>query len=105
MTLLVGPRAMGHVDLDPVGAVFELLAGGFARFDRAIDDLHAFGHVEFWRVIFEVVSAGGGDSPRGAEKSWAGNGAFGDGFLDFDIAVAGAFGFQIAESGKSLFER
>ncbi len=95
---------MRHVDLDPVGAVIELLAGGFAGLDWAVDDLHAFRHVEFGCVAFEVVSAGRGDAARGAEEARAGNGAFGDGFLDFDVAVAGAFGFEIAQSCKTLFE-
>src|ERR1700722_2548746 len=95
---------MRHVDLDPVGAVVELLPSGFARFDGSVDDLRTFGHVEFRRVAFEVVSAGGGDRARGAEETRAGDGAFGDGFANFDVAVAGPFGFDVAESGEALLE-
>src|SRR3984957_9912724 len=95
---------MRHVDLDPVGAVIELLACGFARFDRAVDDLRAFGHVEVRSVAFEGVSAGRRDRARGAEKARARDGALGDGFADFDVAVAGAFGFYIAQRGETLFE-
>src|SRR5580704_420375 len=95
---------MRHVDLDPVGAVIKLLTRGFAGFDGAVDDLRAFGHVEFGCVAFEVVSAGGRDGARGAEEARAGDGALGDGFADFDVAVAGAFGFDVAKSGETLFE-
>src|ERR1700760_1330260 len=96
---------MRHVDLDPVGAVIELLARGFARLDWAVDDLHAFGHIEFRRVAFEVVASGGRDAAGGAEEAWAGDGAFGDGFFYFDVAVACAFRFEIAESGEALLKR
>ena len=57
--VLSHPGTMRHVDLDPVGAVVELFARRFARFDRTVDDLRALGHVEFRRVAFEVVAAGG----------------------------------------------
>src|ERR1700743_888149 len=104
MTLLVDPRAMGHVDLDPVGAVIELRACGFSSFYWAVDDLYAFGHVEFRGVAFEVIATGGGDTAGSAEEARAGDGAFGDGFLDFDVAVAGAFGFEVAQGGETLIE-
>src|SRR5271156_871947 len=95
---------MGHVNLDPVGAVIELFAGGFSSLHWAVDDLRAFGHVEFGRIAFEVVAAGGGDGAGGAKQAWAGDGAFGDGLFDFDVAVACAFGFYITERRKTLLE-
>src|SRR5579871_3985537 len=104
MTLLVHPRTMRHVDLDPVGAVVELFAGSFARLDRAVDDLRAFGHVEFRRVAFEVVSARGGDRARGTEEARPGNRAFGDCFANFNVAVARAFGFDVARSEEHTSE-
>ena len=104
MTFLVYPRAMRHVDLDPVGAVIELLSRGFAGFHGPVDDLRAFGHVEFGSVAFEVVPAGGGDCAGGAEETRAGDGAFGDGFADFYVAVARAFGFDVAQRGEALVE-
>ena len=50
---------MGHVNLDPVSTVVELFARRLPRLDRPVDDLRALGHVEFRRIAFEVVSAGG----------------------------------------------
>src|ERR1700735_654174 len=95
MTVLVYPRAMRHVDLDPVGAVIELLSRGFAGFHGPVDDLRAFGHVEFGSVAFEVVPAGGGDCAGGAEETRAGGGAFGGGFApEEDVRVG------VDESGE-----
>ena len=54
LAVLADPGAMRHVDLDPVGAVVELLARGLAGFDRAVDDLRALRHLEFGRVAFEL---------------------------------------------------
>jgi hypothetical protein len=41
--LRVDPRAVVHVDLDPVRAVRELLARRLARLDRPVDELRARG--------------------------------------------------------------
>src|SRR5580698_10895774 len=95
---------MGHVDLDPVGSVIELFAGGFSSLHWAVDDLRAFGHVQLGRIAFEVVAAGGGDGAGGAEEARAGDGAFGDSFLDFDVAIACALGFYITQRCKTLLE-
>jgi len=67
---------VGHVDLDPVGAVIELFASGFAGLHRAVDDLRAFGHVEFGREVLQVVAASAGDGAGGAKQARAGDGAF-----------------------------
>src|SRR5690242_16278776 len=96
---------MGHVDLDPVGAVIELLARRFARFDRAVDELCALGNDDLRRVALEVVAAGGGDGARGGENARAGDALFVDGLLDADVAVAGALRFDIANGGESLLQR
>src|ERR1051326_6667939 len=67
IALLVEPRAVRHVDLDPVGAVVELLARGLARLDRAVDDLHALRHLDLRRVALERIAAGRGDAARAGE--------------------------------------
>src|SRR5260370_39444327 len=41
MALLVDPRTMRHVDLDPVSAVINLLARDLAQFDWTIAELRA----------------------------------------------------------------
>ena len=103
--ILSHPGTMGHVNLDPVGAVIELFARRLARLDRAIDDLRAFGHVEFRRIAFEVVAAGGGDGAGDDEQPRPGNVSAFDRLLDSDVAVARAFGLQIAQRGETLLQR
>ncbi len=103
--LLVHPRAMCHVHLDPVRAVLELLPRGFARFHRTIHKLRALGHVQFRRVTLQVVAAGGGNCARGAKNPRPWNRAFLNGLLNFNVAVTRAFRFQIAQRRKSLFQR
>src|SRR2546428_10986287 len=67
--ILAYPRAMRHVDLDPVSSMTELFACRFARFDRAVDDLHAFGHLQFGSVVLQGISTGSGNSERGDKKA------------------------------------
>ena len=105
IALLVEPRAMRHVDLDPVGAVIELLARRFARFDRTIDQLRTFRHFDLRRITLEVVAAGRRNRARDDEHAWAGNLTFVDGLLDADVAVAGAFRFDVANRREALLER
>ena len=45
VAVLIHPRAVRHVHLDPVRAVIELLARRFSRFDRTINDLHSLRYV------------------------------------------------------------
>src|SRR5258706_5337894 len=105
MTLFVYPRPVGHVNLQPVRAVFELLSRRFAGFHWPVDDLHALWHHEFGSVTFQVVTAGGGNSTRRSEHARARNGSFLDGLLDADIAVARALGLDIAQCRKPRLER
>ena len=98
--VLIHPGAMGHVNLHPIHAVRELLAGGFARLDRAVNNLHAFGQnvLDLRGVAFQGISASGGNGAPG------GNIALFNRLLDSQIAVAGAFGFQVANSGEALLQ-
>src|SRR5262245_37147346 len=83
----------------------QLLARGFARLDRAVDDLHALGHLELRRVAFEVVAAGRRDSERGCEDSGPWDRAFLDRLPDADVTVARAFRLDVADRRESLFQR
>ncbi len=96
---------MGHIDLDPVGAVVELFARGFARFHRAIDDLCAFRHLELGRVPFQHVAARRRDGTCNNQQSWPGNVSSLNRLLDADIAIACALGFHIPQCGKALLQR
>src|SRR5215471_3955956 len=104
IALFVDPGAVGHVHLNPVCAVAQLLASCLARLYGTIDQLRAGGHVEFGSVILQVVSTSRGDRARGDEQARPWNGAFLDGLLDFYIAVARAFSLQVAQSGESLLQ-
>ena len=98
------PGAMGHVDLDPVGAMGQLLAGGFARFDGAVDELCTRGNLSRAR------------SPRAGSRQWwksrestrragPGNVSTLDGFFDADVSVACSFGLQVAHRSEALLQR
>ena len=103
--VLAHPRAVRHVDLDPVGAVVELLARRFARLDRTVDDLHAFRHFDLRRVAFKRISAGGRNCARRNKHPRPGNISALDGHLDADIAIARTFGLHVAHGREALFER
>src|ERR1700730_4459858 len=96
---------MGHVDLDPVGAVVKLLASRLSRLDRPVDDLCALGHVEFRRVTFEVVATGARNGAGGDNQPRPGDLAAFDRQLDANVAITRAFGFHIAQRGKTLLQR
>src|SRR5258708_7372589 len=105
LALFVHPGAVRHVDLEPVCSVLELLAGGFAGFHWTVDELRALGHLQFWRLAFEVVSAGRRDCARGAKNPWTGNCAFFNGLFDFDVAVPRAFGLDVSKRSEALLQR
>src|ERR1700737_4163140 len=104
-TVLAYPRAMSHVNLDPIGPMIKLLASRLARLDRPVDDLRALGHVEFRSVVFQVIAAGGRDGAGHDNQSRPRNVALFDRHLDADVAVAGAFGFHVTQRGKTLLQR
>ena len=101
----IHPRPVGHVDLNPVRSVLQLLPCSFPRFYRAVHDLHPLGHVQLRCVIFQVVPARGGNGARYTKKSRPGNGALFDRLFDLDISIARAFRFHITKCGESLFQR
>ena len=104
--LLVHPRAVGHVDLDPVGAALELLARRLARLDGPVDELGAAGQVhELRRVSFERISAGGGDGTGRREDPRPRDVAAIHRLLDADVAVARALGLHVSDGGEALLER
>src|SRR5438270_4573492 len=96
---------MRHVNLEPIGAVVELLAGGFARFHGAVDELRALGDLDLRSVAFEWIASRGRDGAGNSEDARAGNAAFVDGLPNADIAIAGAFRLDIANGGEALLHR
>src|ERR1700733_9349945 len=95
---------MRHVNLDPVSAMVELLPRRLPRLDRAVDNLRAFGHVEFRSIAFERITARGRNGAGRDEQSWPRNIALIDGLFDAHITVAGAFGFYVAQRRETLFQ-
>src|SRR5215831_17990182 len=91
LAILVCPRAMRHVHLDPVGSIVELLARRFPRLHRSVDYLYPLRHLNPWRVSFQRIAPGGRNSARGREDPRPGNVALVHCTLDADIAVTRAF--------------
>src|SRR5580692_9108325 len=96
---------MRHVNLDPVSAVGQLLAGRFARFNGAVDKLRSRGHVELGRVAFERIATSRGNRASRNEEPRPGNVSALDGLFDSDVAVACAFGLEVAQRCESLLQR
>src|ERR1700723_1026311 len=96
---------MGHVNLDPVGAVGQLLAGGLARLDRPIDELRALGHVKLRRVAFKRIASGCGNGASGNKQPRPGNVSALESLLDSDVSVTRAFGLQVAQCSEALLQR
>src|ERR1700687_3116534 len=95
---------MGHIDLNPIGAMVELLARGVSRFDWTIDKLRTFGHIQFSGVALEGVSTGGRNSAGNNKKPRPWNHALFDGLLDLNVSIACAFGLDVAQCSKALLE-
>src|SRR4051794_18668856 len=96
---------MRHVDLEPIGAVIELLTRCLASFHGTIDNLNSLGHDDLGRVPSKVITAGGRDPARHNEQTRTGDVALFNRHLDADIAIASALGFDIAQSRKALLQR
>ena len=104
IAVAVEPRAVRHVDLEPVGAVRQLLAGGLARLDGTVDELGAARHADLGRVAFEVVAAGRRDRQRRHVQARPGDVAALDRLLDADVAVARTLGLDVAQRREALRE-
>src|SRR5438045_4103578 len=96
---------MGHVDLDPVGPVIELLASRLSRLDWAVYDLRPLRHIEFRRVALEVVASRRGASPSGNYEPRPTHATFLDCHLDTNLPIARAFALDITQRGKTLLQR
>src|SRR5439155_18610649 len=104
-TLLIDPRPVRHVHLDPVRAVIQLLARRLARLDGAIDQLRPLRHLELGRIPFQHVATARRDRARRYEHARARNVALVDRLLDADVAISRALGFDIANRREALFQR
>src|SRR5258708_10986384 len=100
MALLVDPRTMRHVDLDPVSAVINLLARDLAQFDWTIAELRALGDDNVRIVAFQRISAGNRDRARHHEQARAGNVSGIDGLLDADVAVTTPFVLNLSQPAQ-----
>ncbi len=97
--------AVVAVELDPIGAVADLVAH-HAR--EAIDAVGFFGALRdapFERESLGGVAAGGDDGARRGEHARTRNDALVHGLLELDIGVAGALGAQVAHGGEAGHER
>src|SRR5271163_654841 len=103
--VLPNPTSMGHIDLDPVGAVIELFACSLTGLYRAVDNLHALRYFNLGRVTLQWISTGCRDRAGRDKHARTGNISAFNGHLDANVAIASAFGFHVAQGSESLFER
>jgi hypothetical protein len=104
-TVITQVRVAIRVDLDPIRAVFNLLAHGTPQVVGAIHELGAGGHVELPRVAGERIHAGRGERPRRDEHPRAGNDGALDRGLHIDVRIHGAFGLEVANRRESVVQR
>jgi hypothetical protein len=101
--IFADPGAVGHIDLDPVRTMIELLPRGFASLDRAVDQLGGFWQIELGSIALQHVAAGRGNCPSGNKQAWSRNVTQLNRFFDADVAVACALSLEIAQGGEALF--
>src|ERR1035437_409255 len=89
------------VELDPIGAVADLIAHHADERARSIGFLGALRDAPFERESLGAVRAGGDDGARRGEHAGTGNDALVDGLLEFDSGVAGALGAEVAHGGAA----
>src|SRR4051794_34919700 len=95
---------MRHVNLDPVGAVLDLLARDLAHLHWTVAELRAFWDHDVRVVAFERVATGDRDRARDHEHTRTWNVAVVDGFFDPDVPIARALSLDVADCGESLFQ-
>src|SRR3954469_22547300 len=105
MPIFVDPRAVSHVDLDPIGAILQLFARDLAHLDHAVAKLRALRNNDVRVIALEWISTCHRNGARHYEHPRAGNVSGIDRFLDPQITVPCAFGLHIADRGEPLLER
>ena len=99
-----GAPAVVAVELDPIGAVADLVADDAGQAVDAVGLFGALRDAPFEGESFGRVTAGGDDGAGGGEDSRAGDDALVDGLLEFDVGVGGALGAEIADGGEARHE-
>ena len=97
--------AVVAVELDPIGAVADLIAHHADQRVDAVGFLGALRDAPFERESLGGVSSGGDDGAGGGEQAGTGNDALIDGLFELHIGVAGALGAQVAHGGEAGHER
>ena len=92
------------VELDPVGAVLDLLADRLADLVGAVDDLHALGHLQLPRVAQQRIHAGRREGPGRDEHAGAGDDAPLDRPLHVHVGVHGPLGLQVADGREAVHQ-
>ena len=100
-----GAPAIVAVELDPIGAMADLVADDAGQAVDAVGLFGALRDAPFERESFGRVAAGGDDGAGGGEDPRAGDDALIDGLLEFDIGVGRAFGAEVADGGEARHER
>ena len=100
-----GAPAIVAVELDPIGAVTDLVAHDAGQAVDAVGLFGALRHAPLEGEALRGVAAGGDDGAGGGEHSRTGDDALIDGLLEFDIGVGGAFGAEIADGGEAGHQR
>src|SRR5262249_4217768 len=98
---LAGTPAKVGVDLDPVGAVADLVADHAAQRLDAVGLLGALRNREAGSEAPGSVAASGDDGARDDEQARAGDDVLVDGLLQADVGVAGSLRAEVAESGEA----
>src|SRR4051812_39360648 len=105
LSVLAHPRPVRHINLEPVGAVRDLLARDLTHLHCAIAKLRSFWDDDVRVVALKWVSARHRDCARDHEQSRAGDVAVVNRLFDPEVAVAGAFSLHVAQSCEAFFQR
>src|SRR5208282_1343371 len=93
---------MRHVDLDPVGAMIELLPRRLACFDWAVNKLCALRHVELRGVALQRITARSGDGAGRDKQARPRNIALVASLLDAQPALTSTLGLSGSSRRKPL---
>src|SRR6185295_371004 len=98
------PAIVG-VDLDPVGAVSDLIAHHARETIDAVSFFRTLRHAPLRRITLWSITARRDDRARDDEHSRAGNDPLFDCLFQTNVRVARAFGAEIANRGEAGHER